>query len=230
MQWLEAIWTREGKGIPKDAPKKTGLALALDILAREWWELVKLNLLFLLASLPLVTLPAATFATARICHRMVEDQNVYLLRDFLEALRDGVLRATLWALVSGAGLVLGIYAIVTYGTEARSALVYAVPLTVSLLATTFLAVASTYFMMFSVAGPIRLASCVRKAALAALLRPLPVLAALAIVAILWLAHVAFYPVSVFMPAAINFSFGMFAIAFGAHGALASGLAATGEDF
>jgi hypothetical protein len=54
MQWLEAIWTKEGKGIDKHAPKRTGLALFGEIIASEGWELVKLNLLFILASLPLV--------------------------------------------------------------------------------------------------------------------------------------------------------------------------------
>lgn len=230
MQWLEAFWTKEGKGIPKDAPKKTGLALIADILRREWWELVKLNLLFLLASLPLVTLPAALFAMAHVCRLIVEDRNVYLLRDFLEAMRAHALRASLWALGTAGAISAGAYAIVAYGTHARDSLIYAVPLTVSLVATVFVAVTSSYFVMVSVAGrgPIRFG--VRRAALAALLHPLPMLAALAVIALLWLAHILFYPVSVFMPAMVNFSFGMFAVAFGAQGAVAQVLAPSGEAF
>ncbi len=49
MQWLRDMWTREGPGIAKDAPKRTGLALFAEILVREWWEMVKLNILFILA-------------------------------------------------------------------------------------------------------------------------------------------------------------------------------------
>jgi hypothetical protein len=56
----------------------------------------------------------------------------------------------------------------------------------------------------------------RLAALASVIRPLPALAALAFAASLWLAHILFYPVSVFMPATVNFSLGMFAVAFGVH--------------
>jgi len=55
MQWLRDSWMKEGRGISKDAPKKQGIALFAEILLREWWEMVKLNLLFVLASLPLVT-------------------------------------------------------------------------------------------------------------------------------------------------------------------------------
>jgi hypothetical protein len=54
---------------------------------------------------------------------------------------------------------------------------------------------------------------IRRAVTATLLRPLPALAALACVAALWLAHVMFYPVSVFMPAVANFSLGMLIVTF-----------------
>jgi uncharacterized membrane protein YesL len=228
MQWLEAFWTKEGKGISKDAPKKTGLALFFDIIAREWWEIIKLNILFLLACLPLVTLPAATFATARICRSMAEDRNVYLLREFLEALRDYAWRSTLWGLATGSGLALGIYAIIIYGSAARDALVYTLPLALSLVATAFIAIASCYFIMISVSSRRSLGSTLRLSALATLLHPLPVIAALLFVATLWVAHIVFYPVSVFMPATMNFSLGMFAVAFGAHGAVARVLALSRE--
>ncbi|MGE6738699.1 DUF624 domain-containing protein [Allorhizobium pseudoryzae] len=230
MQWLEAFWTKEGKGIPKDAPAKTGLALIADILRREWWELVKLNLLFLAASLPVVTLPAALFGMAHVCRLIVEDRNVYLLRDFLEAMRDHALRASLWAIVTTGAVSAGIYAIITYGTYAQDALIYAVPLTVSLVASVFVALTSSYFVMVSVTGRRSVGVNIRQAALVALLHPLPMLAALAVIALLWLAHILFYPVSVFMPAMVNFSFGMFAVAFGAQWAVAQVLAPSGEAF
>jgi Protein of unknown function, DUF624 len=215
MQWLEAMWTREGKGIDKDAPKRTGLALFGQIIAREWWELVKLNLLFILASLPLVTLPAATFATASICRAMVEDRNVYLLRDFLEAFRRHALRAAIWSIATGVVLALGIYAIATYGAAARDNLLYAAPLTVSLMATVFAGLWATHFMVLSVTEERPLRDLLRLSALASLWRPLPLLGALGFVASLWLAHILFYPVSVFMPATLNFSVGLFAVMFGA---------------
>jgi hypothetical protein len=76
MDWLRNYWLREGPGIPKDAPTRKGLALFGEIVGREWWELVKLNLLFIVFALPLVTLPAAAFATTRVTlggfHREVQ--------------------------------------------------------------------------------------------------------------------------------------------------------------
>src|SRR4051812_9598992 len=98
MQWLRNMWTKEGPGIPKNAPKKIGLALFAQILAREWWEMVKLNILFILSAMFVVTLPAALAATARLCVILVEDRNTYLLRDFSEAFVRYFWRATAWGL------------------------------------------------------------------------------------------------------------------------------------
>ncbi|MCM2442409.1 YesL family protein [Agrobacterium vitis] len=216
MQWLEAIWTKEGKGIAKDAPKRTGLALFCEIIGREWWELVKLNLLFLVAALPIVTLPAALFATASVCRSMVEDRNVYLLRDFIEAFRRYLAVATAWGLATALALWIGFCAISTYGAQVRDSLIYAGPLAVSLVATGFVGVWSAHFIVLAVMSKRGVLEILRLSALATLLRPLPTMAALMFVAALWLVHVLLYPVSVFMPAMINFSLGMFAISFGAH--------------
>lgn len=231
MQWLETFWTKEGKGIAKDAPKKTGLALFFEIVAREWWELVKLNLLFLLASLPVVTLPAAGFATARICRSMVEDRNVYLVREFFEAMRLYALRSLAFTVLAGGALAMGAYAIFSYGAAARDTLFYVIPLTLSLVATAFAAIVVPYAVMITVSSrPLSLLKTLRLAALATLIRPLPMLVALVFVAALWLAHIAFYPVSVFLPVTLNFSLGMFAVAFGAQRAVAEVLATVREDF
>ena len=88
MNWLANFYFREGPGIPKDAPKPEGLRLLASVLGREWWAFLKLNLLFVAFSLPIVTLPAACFATVSICVAMIEDRNVYLWRDFWSAFRS----------------------------------------------------------------------------------------------------------------------------------------------
>lgn len=215
MQWLEAMWSREGKGIAKDAPKRHGLALFGEIITRELSELVKLNLLFLASALPLITLPAAIFATASICRMMVEDRNIYLLRDYLEAMRAHALRATIWSLASGLALWICGQAILTYGAKSHENLIYVVPLAVSLLATGFVGLSSAHFIVLSVMSRRKALELLKLSALATLVRPLPSLAALGFAAGLWLLHVLFYPISVFMPVTINISLGLFALSFAA---------------
>jgi uncharacterized membrane protein YesL len=216
MQWLRDMWTREGPGIPKDAPKRTGLALFAEILVREWREMVKLNFLFILAGLFVVTLPAALAAMARVSVALVEDRNTYLLRDFTEAFLRYFWRATAWGLALAVALAVCIHAIATYGAGARDNLLLSAPLTVALVATAFVAVLACHLVILMVMRDLPALQLLRLAALASVVRPFPALAALAFTAGLWLAHILFYPVSVFMPATFNFSLGMFAVAFGVH--------------
>jgi uncharacterized membrane protein YesL len=224
MDWLRNYWLREGPGIPKDAPTRKGLALFGEIVGREWWELVKLNLLFIVFALPLVTLPAAAFATTRVTLAMVEDRNTYLLRDFLDSFRARFWSATLVGgvlvtAVAGAAWVVSIYA-----RAATVNLAFAAPLAMAAAVLTLLPLYGAHLFVLMAMSPHPLVRLLRPAALGLIARPLPAFGALGFVAALWLAHVAFYPVSVFMPALVNFSFGTLALTFGVHNAAALCLA------
>jgi uncharacterized membrane protein YesL len=178
--------------------------------------MVKLNILFILAALFVVTIPAAIAATARVSVAFVEDRNAYLLRDFVEAFFRYFWRATAWGLAFTLAIGLGVYSLITYATAAKDNLVLALPLTIALIATVFIVVVACHLVVLMVMRDLSAPVLLRLAAVASVVRPLPALGALAFVAALWLAHIVFYPVSVFMPATLNFSLGMFAVTFGVH--------------
>ena len=69
-------YAKPGPGVRPDEPEKTGPRRFAEILQLECASLVKLNLLFLLSSLPLATLPAALFAMQAVVRRMVRDEPV----------------------------------------------------------------------------------------------------------------------------------------------------------
>lgn len=87
MSFLSHNYNKPGPGIPKDAPKKKGIALFFDILFREFGGLVKLNLVFILFCLPIVTIPAATTAMCRIVLYMIRDESHFLWFEFLKTFR-----------------------------------------------------------------------------------------------------------------------------------------------
>ena len=87
MGFFGGNYDRPGPGIPKDQPAKKGLALFFDILMREGWSLLLLNLIYFLFCLPVVTIGPATAALSRVTVTMVRDKNVYAWRDFWEAFR-----------------------------------------------------------------------------------------------------------------------------------------------
>lgn len=73
--------------IAKDAPRKKGIVRFLDTLWREFFSLLKLNLLFLLFCLPVVTIPAALTAMSKVTVMMVRDENCFLWHEFWGAFK-----------------------------------------------------------------------------------------------------------------------------------------------
>lgn len=219
MQWLQHSWMKEGPGIPKDAPKKQGIALLAEILLREWWEIVKLNLLFVLASLALVTIPASLAAMASVSLALVEDRNTYLARDFCEAFVKHFWLATVAGTILGGCIALGTYAVICYASLASGNLMFVAPFAISVGATAFLGIFACHCLVLMVMRDLPLVQLCRLAALASLARPLPAIGALGSIAALWLVHILFYPISVFMPVMLNFSLGTLIIVFTVHRAV-----------
>jgi len=93
-------YNREPKRIiDKDTPPKQGLALFFDVFSREFWELCKLNLIFVLFSLPIVTIPAATTAMCKVTMFMLLDKPIFVFSDFLSAFKAEWKRSTLVGIV-----------------------------------------------------------------------------------------------------------------------------------
>lgn len=115
------MFEKPGAGIPKDAPKKKGPALFISILGREWWELLKLNFLYLLFCIPLITIPAATTAMSRITLTMAADKNHFLWDDFRKSFRDDFRKSTIAGILYFVLFVAGCYGAYFYGLAAKQA-------------------------------------------------------------------------------------------------------------
>ncbi len=216
MNWLRARFLHEGPGIPKDAPKKHGLALFGQIVVREAWDMFKLNLLIVVFSLPIITIPATHAAATRICISMVRDENTYLWRDFWQAFRRYGAAATAWGGVSVVMLGVSGYAAFIYGQLAVIHLAFAAAATLctAIWMVTWLLTAHLFVLLVE-RPEVSAGNRARLTLLAAVTRPWPILAAFGFIAALWLLHVLFYPVSIFMPATFIFSLSTLAVTFSA---------------
>ena len=93
-----------------DAPEKTGAARFVEILSLECVSLFKLNLLFLVSCLPVVTIPPALFAMNCVVRRMVLDQPVECFYHYRTAFRQH------WRISYGAFLLTGVpFALSAFG-------------------------------------------------------------------------------------------------------------------
>ena len=81
---------REGKGEP--APS-SGLARCGVMALTHFWKLIAVNLLFVIFSLPVITLPAALTALNRVCIIIYRDGNIFLWDEFWKEFHRSFLRA-----------------------------------------------------------------------------------------------------------------------------------------
>ena len=207
------------KEIDRNAPPKTGAALFVDILTREWWELFKLNLLMVLFALPIVTIPAMLAATTRITTTMIRDENHYLWRDFLESFRLEFWRATLVGWAFGAAIAFGVAAVAVYARAAVNQPLFVLPIVVSLFGTVLLLLAASHSLTLMMLTRLSIWQVLSTACLMTVAGFLPGLAALLLCLVVWLVHVAAYPVSIFIPATFGFSFCALAMTFQSQRAL-----------
>lgn len=73
--------------LPKDAPRKKGMLRFAETLWRELFNLIKLNLLFLISCIPIITIPAALTAMSRVTVTMSKDENSFIWNDYWKAFR-----------------------------------------------------------------------------------------------------------------------------------------------
>ena len=83
---------KEGAGLPMP---EGGPARYFALLFSNIWKLIGANLLFVLFSLPLITLPAALCALNRVCILIYKNGFCYLWQDFIGEFRESFKRSLL---------------------------------------------------------------------------------------------------------------------------------------
>ena len=76
-----------------DLPEKTGPARFWELIKEELAAVLIVNVLFLVACIPIITIPPALFSLHRVLHKIIQDQPVSCVRDFFAAFRQGWKRA-----------------------------------------------------------------------------------------------------------------------------------------
>ena len=105
-------WFVPKKDYPRQHGREIEFVRFLKTMFREFWELMKLNFLFLLSCLGVITIPAAITARNAITVTMYRDKNHFLWRDYWKAFKTDFWRA----LAGGAifGVLLGIFSFASY--------------------------------------------------------------------------------------------------------------------
>ena len=60
-------YNKPGPGVPKDAPRKSPLIVFFEILQRKFWNLIKVNMMFLIFNLPALILGMLAINIIKFC-------------------------------------------------------------------------------------------------------------------------------------------------------------------
>jgi uncharacterized membrane protein YesL len=125
-------YDQPGRGIPKAPAEKKGFFKFMEIYGRRGWKLVQLNLIYLLALLPVVTFGPATAAMTKICRNWSQERNAFVWADFWEAYKKNFKQSFVMGLVDLVFIVGFSVAIPTYSSWAKQSNMMYVPLIICL--------------------------------------------------------------------------------------------------
>lgn len=94
MGFLSPNFQREGAGVPKNDSQKNRFALFFELLFDKFWDMIKLNLLFTLFCLPIVTIPASIAAMTSITVSMSKRNHYFLFSDFKNSFKKNWQQST----------------------------------------------------------------------------------------------------------------------------------------
>lgn len=102
MSFLKCNYGKAGAGVcDKDLPK-SGLRLLIDILISRFWKIISLNIVFILFSLPIITMPAAVSAHYKMLCILIDRRNVNVFKDYWVAFKDSFVKSLVYGLISAA--------------------------------------------------------------------------------------------------------------------------------
>ena len=100
-QRIEVWRNKSGPGVSVPPPQK-GIKRLFFLLGTHFFKLVRLNLLFLVFCLPIITIPAAYLGMTRVIMNLVRNGNCFLWNDFWLEFKENIFRGMLIGIVAGA--------------------------------------------------------------------------------------------------------------------------------
>ena len=101
-------YTQEGKGVDKGPDTRPRVVVFFDIFFRKFWSLVKVNLLFIVACIPVITIGPAIAGLTKILSNYAREEHAFIWTDFWDTFKNNFGRALLIGLLDAvvAGLII----------------------------------------------------------------------------------------------------------------------------
>lgn len=125
-------YDQPGMGIPKAPYEKKGFFKFMEIYGRRMWKLMGLNLMFLLAMLPVVTIGPAIAAMTKVCRNWSQERNAFMWSDFWDAYKSNFKQSFVMGLIDLVFIAGFTVAIPAYNEWAKTTTAMYIPLVLCL--------------------------------------------------------------------------------------------------
>lgn len=93
-------YSKEGPGIDKNAPKKKGFIVFFEIFFRKFWKLICVNLLYVLISLPVLTMGLAEAGMTYITRNFAREKHAFVSGDFFDTIKKNWKQALSYGIIN----------------------------------------------------------------------------------------------------------------------------------
>ena len=95
-------YSKPGKGVYKNEPKRSRFAHFWVLLGRKFWQLVQVNMLYVIFCIPIVTIGPATAGLVYILRQFANERPVFLVSDFWDNFRQNWKQSFVFSLIQAA--------------------------------------------------------------------------------------------------------------------------------
>jgi len=92
-------YSKPGKGVYKNEPERSHFVKFWVLVQRKFWNLLQLNLLYLLFCIPIVTIGPATCGMTYILRQYANEQPVFLVSDFWDNFKQNFKQGLVFGLI-----------------------------------------------------------------------------------------------------------------------------------
>lgn len=122
---FSANFQREGPGVKKDEPSKKGISLFFKLFAMHFRDLIKLNIIFILYCIPVVTIFPAIAAMTSVTMDMIRTKHIiYIIHDFHKAFKENWKQSFICGLIISLILILLSVSLEFYFNAAKANIIF----------------------------------------------------------------------------------------------------------
>jgi len=143
-------YAKEGPGVYKSAVQKRRFFVFFDIYFRKFWKILSVNLVFILFSLPVVTIGPSMAGMTYVMRNFAKEEHAFVFSDFWDTFKRDFKQALPAGLIWICVMALSIFAVYFYLTNLYQGLIFYVLLGIAIFVLLILLFASNYLFLMLV--------------------------------------------------------------------------------